>query len=185
MIACPNCRAMQPVSQVNTGRLEHCPQCRALLMADMYPAFFRGPESGSSGTAVQEQGQAECFNHPGQQAVVPCDGCGRLLCAVCEVKLDGQSLCMSCLSTGRERRRTNLQNQRTLYDSILLALAFWPMVFIFPTIVTAPATLFLAWRYRKAPTSILPRSRIRYWLAALLAALQITGWLIVLIKVLV
>jgi hypothetical protein len=180
VIACPNCRVIQPVGQVNTDRLENCPQCRTLLMVDIYPAFFNVAQTGQTGTAVQEQGQAECFYHPGQQAVTPCAECGRLLCALCEVKLDGQSLCMGCLSAARKGPQSNLQHHRTLYDSIVLALAFWPMLFVLPTIVTAPATLFLVWRYRKSPPSILPRSRVRFWLAALLAAMQIAGWVVVL-----
>jgi len=185
VIACSNCRAIQPVSHVNTGRIHPCPQCKTPLLTDIYPAFLRGLETVRPATAVQEQGQAECFNHPGQQAVIPCAACGRLLCALCEVNLDGRSLCMSCLSADRDRQRiSSLQNHRTLYDSIALALAFWPMLFVFPTIITAPASLFFVWRYRKAPTSILPRSRLRLWLAALLAIIQIVGWVIVLIEVL-
>ena len=81
------------------------------------------------------------------------------------------------MSAGRSARTmTTLEDQRVLYDSVALALAFWPMLFVFPTLVTAPAAIFVALRYWKRPLSILPRSRFRFLLALLLAGGQLVGW---------
>lgn len=69
-----------------------------------------------------------------------------------------------------------MENHRTLYDSIVLFLAIVPMLFIWPTILTAPMVFFMAVRYWKAPTSIIPRSKVRFIVALVLAGFQIIGW---------
>lgn len=148
-----------------------------MLRGDVFPAFYRAPASPVMGAAVQVQGEAECFNHPGKQAVAACSACGRLLCSLCEIDIEGQTLCIHCLQSGREKQKiTSLDNKRTLFDSLALNLAFWPLLFIFPTLVTAPAAIYITLRYWKAPGSVLPRSRFRFVLAFVLALLQIAGW---------
>ena len=177
MIACPDCRTIQPASLVNTGTLNPCPGCGILLRGDVFPAFYRTRETTVSGSAIQVQGEAECFNHPGKQAVAACSACGRLLCSLCEIKLDDDTLCIHCLHSGREKRKiSSLENKRTLFDTLALNLAFWPMLFVFPTLITAPAALFVTLRYWKSQGSLLPRSRFRFVLAFLLAACQVGGW---------
>ena len=129
------------------------------------------------GAAVQIQGEAECFNHPGKQAVTACSVCGRLLCSLCDIDIDGKTLCIHCLQSGREKQKiASIEDKRTLYDSLALNLAFWPMLFIFPTLITAPAVLFIVLRYWKAPGSVLTRSRFRFILAFAVALLQVLGW---------
>jgi hypothetical protein len=91
--------------------------------------------------------------------------------------INGQHICPSCLETGRkERRIADLDDHRTLYDAIALATAVLPMLFFFVTCITAPLTLYIVVRYWKAPPSLLPRTRVRFVLAALIAVLQIGGW---------
>jgi hypothetical protein len=177
MIACPNCQVILPVQMINTGRLHRCPKCRTRVRADLFNAFYRPLEKGTTAQHVQEQGQAECFYHPGKAAVAPCAGCGRLLCALCEVPMDGRSFCLACLQAGRSKGRIEtLQNKRLLYDRLALSLAFWPILFFFITPVTAPAAIYVVLRYWRAPGSILGRSRFRFILALLLAIGQLAGW---------
>jgi transcription elongation factor Elf1 len=177
VIACPNCHTIQPVDVINTGTLIPCTTCGDPLRVDLFKAFLAPVEAGSAGSPVHLQGQAECFYHPGKQAVAPCAACGRLLCALCQVEFQGREYCLACMSAGRSARTmTTLEDQRVLYDSVALALAFWPMLFVFPTLVTAPAAIFVALRYWKRPLSILPRSRFRFLLALLLAGGQLVGW---------
>lgn len=179
VIACPHCRTVQSVDQVNTGRLQPCPGCSVLLRADVYKAFLRRVDQGNKAENVGAHGEAECFYHPGKKAVVPCNACGRLLCGVCRIELEEQSLCISCLQAGRDKRKISaLQNQRTLYDSIALNLAFWPMLMIFPTLLTAPAAVYYAVRHWRAPATILQRTHLKNILALLLAAGQMAGWIV-------
>ena len=99
---------------------------------------------------------------------------------MCDVDFNGEHLCPGCLETGRKKGRlSNLDNRRTLYDSLALSLVLLPMVllFVWPlSLVTAPAALFVAVRYWKAPGSLLRRSKIRFVLAMLLALIQIVAW---------
>jgi hypothetical protein len=182
VIACPNCRAIMPAQMVNTGLLLRCPACLAQVRADVFNAFHRPVVEGASGENIRVPGQAECFYHPGKKAVVPCDGCGRLLCALCEVAFDGRSLCVNCLQSGKSKGRIeNLENSRFLYDSLALYLAFWPMFAVILTIFTAPAAIYVVLRYWNAPRSLVPRTRLRFILALLLAAAQVAGWAVLLV----
>jgi hypothetical protein len=154
------------------------------MRADLFQAFYRLTDPGGAGKSIMEQGQAECYNHPGRQAKVACSQCGRLLCELCEVELQGRSLCFSCLKSNRgKQKEVGVDNQRTLYDSIALALATVPILFIFPTVITAPAAVYVTLRYWKQPVSVLPRSRWRSILALILAGGQIAGWIILLITI--
>ncbi len=177
MIACPNCRAIMPAQIVNSAELHYCPTCRSRVRADLFNAFYRPMDRVVMGEHIQEQGQAECFYHPGKKAVVPCAACGRLLCSLCEVPFDGQRLCMNCLRAGQSKGRIeSLENSRFLYDSLALYLAFLPMFFIFITLVTAPAAIYVVLRYWNAPASFLPRTRFRFVVALIMAVVQLAGW---------
>jgi hypothetical protein len=170
------------MQNINTGGIRRCPECLARVQADLFNAFVRPVGQALTGQPVQIPGQAECFYHPGKKAVAPCAGCGRLLCALCEVPFDGQSLCMGCLQSGRSKGRiANLEDSRVLYDSVALYLAFLPMFFFFITPITAPAVVYVALRYWSAPTSVLPRTRYRFVLALLIAFAQIVGWVVFLV----
>jgi hypothetical protein len=153
------------------------------MRADLFNAFFRPVDQGVAQGHVQEQGQAECYHHPGRPAKVPCAQCGRFLCELCEVELDGRSLCFACVKAGRDSRlETRLDTRRTHFDSLALSLAIFPALFIFPTIITAPAALYVALRYWKRPPMILPRTRWRNIVAILLALAQIAAWVLFLIN---
>ncbi len=172
-----------PLEIANTGHFHACPQCNTRTRADLFNAFHRPTDQGKTGEQVQAQGEAECFYHPGKKAVVACSGCGRLLCALCEIPWDGRTLCTRCLKAGRQKQQIQtLESGRTHYDSIALHLAFWPMLFFWFTLFTAPAAIFVVLRYWKHTKSIVPRTRFRHVLAFLLASGQVTGWILFFIR---
>jgi hypothetical protein len=157
--------------------IHRCPDCRNVLRADVFNAFHTAPASGAAGETVRQQGQAECYYHPGKQAVIPCSACGRLLCCLCEIELDGRILCMGCIESGRSNQKIrSLENHRILYSNIALALAVYPALLIFPTLFTGPAAIYVALRYWKAPGSIVKRMRWRSVLAILFGAGQVAAW---------
>ncbi len=182
MIACPNCHAIQDAGAINTGHLSPCVACGKILRIDVFNAFLRRDEPDAAALGSLAQGQAECFYHPGQLAVVPCAACGRLLCAVCQVELEGRSLCMPCLQTGRDKQKiTAMQNRYVRYDEIALALSIWGLLIgIFPSVVTAPAALYYAVRHIRTASPVLPKARFQNILAMLLAGAQVIGWLYIL-----
>jgi hypothetical protein len=95
------------------------------------------------------------------------------------VDLDGRHLCPACLESGKKKGRfSQLENQRVLYDRVALALAGLPLLCLWPSLVGAPLALFVAIRYRNHPTTIRGGSKTRFWVAGILATLQIIGWIV-------
>jgi hypothetical protein len=180
VLQCTRCHAQLEQAFMNRGGLSPCPVCGVPVEVEAFPAFYRPIARGSDGEPVMVEGEASCFYHPQKKAAVPCQGCGRFLCALCDCLLNGQHFCPACLETGKQKGKIkNLENQRTLYDSIALALAVYPAVLIFTlffTIFTAPLALFIALRHWNAPRSLVHRSRARLVLAVIFSSLQIVGW---------
>jgi hypothetical protein len=177
LVACTKCRAPLPPVLYNLLDLRPCPACGARSQVDVFPAALRPPGPSSVGEAVMVEGEASCFYHPAKKAVLPCDSCGRFLCAICDVELNGQHICPACLESGKRKGKLkNLENRRTLYDNLALTVATLPLIFVWPSIVGAPIAIYIAIRYWKAPTSVIPRTRVRAILAIIIALLTIFGW---------
>jgi hypothetical protein len=161
----------------NLPNLAPCPACRVPLHVEVFPALFRPPARGRGGEALMVEGESSCFYHPQKKAIVPCQGCGRFLCALCDCELRGEHFCPACLEVGRQKGRIQrLENQRTLYDGIALSAAVLPLLIFYFTVVTAPIALYIALRYWNAPRSIVHRTKIRLVMAIIVATLQIIGW---------
>jgi hypothetical protein len=161
------------------ANLRECPGCGAPLQVLVFPALVRPVQTGAGAPGIAAEGEASCFYHAQKRAVVPCDGCGRFLCALCDMELNGQHLCPGCFETGRKKGRlSNLDNRRTLHDSLALTLTLLPLLFYPATLLTAPAAVYVCIRYWNAPGSLVRRARYRFVLAMILALLQMTGWVI-------
>jgi hypothetical protein len=122
-------------------------------------------------------GEASCFFHPEKRAHVTCDGCGRFLCALCDLDVYDAHLCPQCLEAG-ERKRTikSLERGRTRYDQIVTALLILPLVlcwFVLP--ITAPVALgLIVWSW-KAPASLVANTRLRLVGCAIFAGVELVG----------
>ncbi len=178
LVACPQCHSPLAAAYYNTLDLIRCPSCQAPIMIDVFPAAYRGPQPVQAGDALVDD-QASCFYHPQKKAVIPCDHCGRFLCALCDVEIGSGHLCPTCLSTGKKKGKIiNLERHRVLYDSTALKLAWMPIITIWFTLFTAPLALYLAIRHWKSPTSIVRRTKIRFILAIVFSSLQILAWIL-------
>jgi hypothetical protein len=176
-VECPTCKAPLADNVLNQPQLAVCAGCGGKVRADVYPAFFRPIAAGKQGEALVVENEASCFYHPQKKAILPCEGCGRFLCALCDCELHGQHFCPACLETGQKKGKIKrLEQERTLYDSIALALALYPLLIFYFTIVTAPMSLLIAIRFWNAPRSIVHRTKIRLVLAMIFAGLQLAGW---------
>ena len=176
-VRCPKCQAVLVDGVFNQPELRPCSGCGAELQVEVFPALFRPFTPGRAGEAVILEGESTCFYHPSKKAVRPCEGCGRFLCALCDCELHGQHFCPACLEVGKRKGKIkSLENHRTLYDSIALSLAIYPLLIFYFTLITAPMTLYVAIRYWNAPRSIVHRTKIRYIFAIIIATLQIVGW---------
>lgn len=174
-IFCPNCNNGLSNRLLRTEPVKTaCPSCLANLTVEVFPALFRPAAKVEAGTIAE--GEASCYEHPNKRAAALCSHCGRFVCGLCEVEIGGSVWCPECLGTdgGSCPKLAALETHRTLYDSIALTLATWPMlILLYMGFLTAPATLYVAIRYWKAPSSIIPRNKWRFAVAILIALAQL------------
>ena len=190
LIYCPNCKAALIDGVFNRQELVPCPSCATPVEIEVFPAMFRPRAEGQAGEAVMMEGEAGCFYHPQKKAVLPCDGCGRFLCALCDCEHQGQHFCPTCLAAGQKKRTIrSLDNFRVRYDHIAMALVIWPFLlsfFFIGTLLmpfTAPAAIVVALKYWKSPLGLTQRSRLRFILAIVLASLQLAGIVLLIIAI--
>jgi len=170
---CAQCKWPLPPESWNREHGMACPGCGTRVLVTVFPAIEREPK-GEQPEALQDPSEATCFYHPLSRAAVPCDDCGRFLCRLCDLPADGRHLCPGCFQVALQGRKLNeFDTKRTMYDSIALLLATLPALLIWIPIFTAPAALYFVFRYWKAPGSVAPRTRYRYYLAAVLAIVEI------------
>jgi hypothetical protein len=178
-VLCPVCRSVLNESYFNTGGETFCTTCGSPMEVYAFPALYRSFEGKTAEPLLMEE-EASCFYHSQKKAVRPCSHCGRFLCSLCDVELDGEHLCPKCIEAGKEKKKLrSLESRCVLYDDIALSLSILPMLIFYFTIVTAPVVVFLTIRYWNAPSSILPRTKIRFLIASTFALLQIAGWVAV------
>ena len=176
MVQCSVCHATLDESYFNTKDQTYCAKCSTPLQVYTFPALYR-PFEGRPAEPILIPEEASCFYHSQKKAVQTCNYCGRFLCSLCDVDLGGEHLCPKCIESGKQKKKLkSLEGRRVLYDDIALSLSILPMLLFYFTILTAPLVLFLTIRYWNAPTSILPRTKIRFVIASFFALLQISGW---------
>jgi hypothetical protein len=184
---CPNCAAPLPASLWNAPDFASCPGCGRLARALVFPALVLPLPAGGAGEKIQEAGEAACFFHPEKRAAAPCDRCGRFLCSLCDLEMNGEHLCPSCFESGQRKGKIkNLENRCFRHDRLAFALAVWPVASVFFasfTILTAPAAVYTAIRHWNSPRG--PRRSGRgYLIAALLAAtIEILVWVFVIASI--
>ena len=147
--------------------LQTCPRCGTVLEVMTFPAFYRATPTGKAGEPVVVDGESACFYHPRKRAHVPCDGCGRFLCELCDMQLHGQHLCPPCLESGKKNKKiVALEDSRMLYGQQALVLSLLPLC------ITGLAAIFMALRYWKTPESLVAPSRATKPAALIFGSLQ-------------
>jgi len=95
---------------------------------------------------------------------------------VCDVVIHNQHICPGCIGSNKnDTKLTQFQSRRIMHDNITMMLALTPLVFGWLGVLVAPAALvygIIRWR---APGSLVPRSKVRFVLAMLVALLSILG----------
>ena len=183
MIACPDCghpfdaAAIGADGSVTSVTSAACPGCARPTRLRLFPAAFRRQEAAAPAAAAPAE--ATCFFHAEKRAVLPCQACGRFLCALCDLEVAGRHLCPTCAARrAADPAEERFVRERTLWDSVALSLATYPMVIFYLTILTAPAAIFIALRHWKSPRSLVPRTRVRFVVALTLAVGQVVGWVV-------
>jgi hypothetical protein len=175
-LACTRCGAPLPEQPAELAALTRCSRCGAGLRVAVFPAWRRPSTRGASAELVLTEGEASCFYHTDKRAVIPCDACGRFLCALCDMEIHGRHFCPACFAASMKQQRIeHLERERTRYDNIALSLLIYPLIlcgFLVP--VSAPAALILAlWKW-SSPPSLVERTKLRL-AAVMVLALVETG----------
>lgn len=117
---CPSCRRPLPESAQALAALQACPGCARPIEIQPFPGLTRIPTVGRPAESITGEGEAACFFHAAKKAVVPCDDCGRFLCSLCDIELEGRHLCPNCLQAGQTRGDLpGLEGSRTRHDLVV------------------------------------------------------------------
>lgn len=175
LLRCPKCASALPAS--HTAELLPCPNCQLEVQALVFPAWFKTFAPVPAPQQVLTEGESSCFYHAGKQAVVPCDACGRFLCALCDCEIQNQHFCPGCVSTARSKGRlVQFERSRTNHDSVALSLAVIS-IFLGPVaLLTGPAAIFWALWFWRRPGSLLPRGKARHVAAIIIGLATTAGW---------
>ncbi len=173
-VPCARCSMPLPKWELSNGGIATCTSCSSRNTARVYPAAFAQDQAPRGDVALE--GEAACFDHPGNRAVASCKQCGRFVCQLCAVDSPEGVLCPSCLAGGVQKATPAAADGRPLYDTWALVIPFallivWPL-----TILSAPAVIALAIMKWKAPISLVRRNRWRFVVGLTVGTLQGVMW---------
>ena len=184
--SCQRCGLMLPPEVFNTPEPAACPRCHNAIAGRIFPAYVDGPRTGHAGEAIGLDELSGCFFHPDRRAVVPCAECGRFLCALCDLEIQGRHLCPGCLEAGRKKASLAVfRTAHVRWDNIALMLATVPLLFYFITPFTASAAIFISiWKWRSPKQAMVPYNQGRFIVAILIAGITLAGWSMLLYAIL-
>jgi hypothetical protein len=184
---CARCSYPFPANPEDWRTITQCPRCDAPIQVTAFPKLGKTIETGREGENILIEGESACFYHANKRAVVPCDKCGRFLCALCDIQFGASHLCSQCLDSANKKGTASpVEVKRIRYDQIVFALAILPLVLcLMPAFVTAPLAIAISiWKWN-APVSLVARTRPRFVAATVLAFLElaaVTTWTIFIFK---
>jgi hypothetical protein len=171
-IPCPACRAPLPADAAALASMDSCPACRKPLEVIPFPGLASPPVAGAAAEVAVSPDDATCFFHASKKAVIPCDGCGRFLCALCDLHIHGVHLCPQCLEAGRRKRTVaSLERSRTRWDLITISLAAFSLLCGFPAPIAFIANVAIAVIAWRKPQSRVAASRVTMVVATIVSGL--------------
>lgn len=180
---CHRCNTLLPGDATTLPSITECPLCAAPVTIQVFPAYTKPPSTSSVVPSAVQSGEASCFVHTQKRAVIPCDRCGRFLCALCDFPIGNQHLCPGCVEDASAKKELGeLENHRVRWDVVVWYLLVVPVVFcgwIIP--LTAPTAFVLAILKRQSPPSLVARSRLWLKLGMILAMLEFVGFIALMI----
>lgn len=117
--------------------------------------------------------EATCFFHDANQAAIACGRCGRFLCHLCDIEVEGQHQCPACFESALQQQTlASLRQEDTLFDSMAMAAGACSWVLtLFSWFIAVPAVAYWTIAKWNSPRRYLvPRRRWRYavaWIALL------------------
>lgn len=179
-LKCPSCQAELAIAPGTLGaQVVTCGRCRESLELETFPAQWRVAQAGRAGDLVTGE-EAGCFVHADRRAEAACDCCGRFMCALCEVRVGEQRICVACLEGGRRAGRlVQVERSRTLFALIAIRVALFGILFGPFAPVAGMSAIVLAVLGLARPASITGRRFVGTAIAAiLLGGLLTVLWLV-------
>ena len=165
-IACAACSWPVPSEFWNREEGVRCGGCGRTVRVAVFPAIDL-QITGAVPEALRGETEASCFYHPLSRAAKVCEECGRFLCALCDLEVEGRHICPRCFESGVGAHKIQTaEPRRIMHDNIALALSTLPFLLIWPALIGAPWSLFLVVTHWNAPLSVVPRTKIRFIIAA-------------------
>lgn len=185
LYTCPRCKEELPQETVGEDGYVVCASCGALQRHLAFPALRNPIPTEEHPQRIQSEEEAHCAFHETNRAETPCDRCGRYLCSVCAMPLEGKTYCPACLEQllsggGNHKYERRYRAEELRYDLIVLYLAFLPIITFWLPIFTAPMALVLGFIWLPRVLKI-PECSLTSHLIGMLAA----GFQVVLILILV
>ncbi len=178
-LACPRCKRTLGPDAWADAQHGTCLRCQVDFEFTGFPALHATRTSVAAQPAVLAD-DSVCFFHLENRAAAICENCGRLLCPVCTVPFAGKKLCPTCIAGTKTAPDSTLVRDRMLFDSLALALAGLPLLIWPLTLVTAPVALgFVIYGWKQPNSLVRGPSRARLIIAAILALLELAGWITV------
>jgi hypothetical protein len=133
------------------------------------------------GEALIVADDSSCFYHTGKKAVVHCEQCGRFLCALCDVDMNGVHQCPVCIESGMKNGDfDHLQHEFVRYDYLALVVAGLSGTLLYMvSFIAAPVALYIAIRYWNKPLGILSVNRWRFIVAILISFCITALWVFI------
>jgi len=154
-----------------------CAVCGHEFWIEAFPALLKEVATGQSGERLLVDDESSCFYHPAKKAAIVCDACGRFLCALCDIEMNGEHLCPTCFEKGvKKEHKDRFAKEHVYYDDIAVSVAILPLLIFYFTIFTAPIALYIALQHWNTPLSAVPRRRWRFVVAIVFSGLEIAGW---------
>lgn len=176
-LLCPNCSVPVAPESWNAASPAPCHWCRTPIQVLAFPEFFAPPPIVAAPDVIP--GDASCFFHPGKSAVLPCDNCGRFLCRLCDIPWGDRHYCTACVASGQTRKGPQaFDSSRSNNDTIALSIAIaglfgMPFSLFLSPVLAAPVTFYMTLKHWNQPPGPIPRSKIRFLLASVIALLQL------------
>jgi len=170
---CVSCREPLPTESLRALDFFPCAVCATPQRVELFPALERPVSGPQPGEPVVVAGEATCYFHDDKRAAAACESCGLFVCRLCEIPVDGKSRCPKCVETGATTGKLpGLVAFRNRYSYSALWLV---TVGLFMFFITAPLALYIGYKYRNEPKSLVRKDRGAMTLAMTLAVLELLG----------
>jgi hypothetical protein len=178
-VLCEKCR--HPIPLFPNGVLFEttCEKCRALYEGALFRVAEQYLPRAQSAKEVQQTEDAQCFFHPGKQAVQVCSACGRMVCALCDIEQSKGHICPSCIN---DRKRVDEDGRvRRSWAYINAAWSLTLLGVLIPVMPGFLALFFVIAGLRNRDYSYSMGRKVSLSLAGLLTLLFMSGYSLVFI----